>query len=68
MLRHRFAHSGDFVVDPLPTSGLSRRTFLKAGVAATGGLLLSIGLSRLIGDAEAADADSFAPSAFMPPR
>ena len=65
MLRHRFAHSGDFVVDPLPQSGLSRRTFLKAGVAATGGLLLSIGLSRLIGDAEAADADSFAPSAFI---
>jgi isoquinoline 1-oxidoreductase subunit beta len=65
MLRHRFAHSGDFVVDPLPESGLSRRTFLKAGVAATGGLLLSIGLSKLIGDAEAADADSFAPSAFI---
>jgi isoquinoline 1-oxidoreductase beta subunit len=44
---------------------LSRRTFLKAGVAATGGLLLSIGLPRLSDGAEATGTDSFAPSAFI---
>jgi isoquinoline 1-oxidoreductase subunit beta len=65
MFLHPFACTRDTLVDPLPESGLSRRTFLKAGVAATGGLLLSISLPRLIGDAEAADADSFAPSAFI---
>jgi isoquinoline 1-oxidoreductase subunit beta len=65
MFLHPFARLRDTLVDPLPESGLSRRTFLKAGVAATGGLLLSISLPRLIGDAEAADADSFAPSAFI---
>jgi len=65
MFLHPFTCLRDTLVDPLPESGLSRRTFLKAGVAATGGLLLSISLPRLIGDAEAADADSFAPSAFI---
>ena len=65
MFLHPFACLRDTLVDLLPESGLSRRTFLKAGVAATGGLLLSISLPRLIGDAEAADADSFAPSAFI---
>jgi isoquinoline 1-oxidoreductase subunit beta len=65
MLLHRFARTGDTVVDRMPESGLSRRTFLRAGVAATGGLLLSISLPRLIGDAEAAGADSFAPGAFI---
>ena len=65
MLVDRFAGTGDTVVDRMPESGLPRRTFLRAGVAATGGLLLSISLPRLIGDAEAAGADSFAPGAFI---
>ncbi len=65
MLLHPFARTGDTLVDPLPESGLSRRAFLRTGAAAGGGLLLSIGLPRLIGDAEAAGADGFAPGAFI---
>jgi len=44
----------------LPAGGLSRRAFIKAGAAAGGGLLLSIGLR-----AAAADTNSFAPNAFV---
>ncbi len=65
MRLHRFARTSDTVVDPLPESGLSRRTFLGAGIAAGGGLLLSISLPRLIGEAEAAGAAGFAPNAFI---
>ncbi len=65
MLLHPFAGIGDPLVDPLPEGGLSRRTFLRAGAAAGGGLLLSIGLPGLIGEIEAAGTESFAPSAFI---
>ena len=65
MLLHPSAPTGDSRGDSLRESGLSRRTFLRAGVAATGGLLLSISLPRLLADAGAADTDSFAPSAFI---
>jgi isoquinoline 1-oxidoreductase beta subunit len=44
---------------------VSRRTFLRAGAAAGGGLLLSVGLPALIGGAEAAGTDGFAPGAFI---
>jgi isoquinoline 1-oxidoreductase beta subunit len=44
---------------------LSRRRFLEAGVAAGGGLMLSLLLPLANGDAEAADADGFAPNAFI---
>ncbi|HTJ02686.1 MAG TPA: xanthine dehydrogenase family protein molybdopterin-binding subunit [Methylovirgula sp.] len=44
-------------------SGLSRRMFLRAGVAAGGGLLLGIGLPRP--DAQAAPDGDFAPDAFI---
>jgi isoquinoline 1-oxidoreductase subunit beta len=47
----------------LPAGGLSRRAFIKAGAAAGGGLLLSIGLRTP--DTAAADADGFAPNAFV---
>ena len=46
-------------------SGFSRRTLLRAGVAAGGGLLLGLRLPVASGEAEAADADTFAPNAFI---
>jgi isoquinoline 1-oxidoreductase subunit beta len=46
-------------------SGFTRRTFLRAGVAAGGGLLLSVRVPALIGDAKAGDANGFAPNAFV---
>src|SRR5437763_15988760 len=46
-------------------SGFSRRSFLQAGVAASGGLMLSLSLPFARGDAEAADAHGFAPNAFI---
>jgi isoquinoline 1-oxidoreductase subunit beta len=45
--------------------GLSRRVFLQAGVAAGGGLMLSLSLPFVNGDAEAADVDGFEPNAFI---
>jgi isoquinoline 1-oxidoreductase beta subunit len=48
-----------------PGNGLSRRRLLQAGVAAGGGLLLSLNLPFANGDAEAADADGFSPNAFI---
>ena len=48
-----------------PADGLSRRKFLQAGAAVGGGLLLSLTLPFPNGDAQAGDADSFAPNAFV---
>jgi isoquinoline 1-oxidoreductase beta subunit len=44
---------------------LSRRGFLQIGAAAGGGLMLGVSLPFASGAAEAADADSFAPDAFI---
>jgi len=44
---------------------LSRRTFLQAGAAAGGGLMLSLSLPFANSDAQAADADGFTPNAFI---
>src|SRR5262249_20024977 len=46
-------------------SGVSRRTFLQAGAAAGGGLLLSLRLPFANGEAEAASAAGFTPNAFI---
>src|SRR5262245_50843073 len=51
--------------DPAPANGLSRRAFLKAGVASGGGLLLGFGLPAFLSDARAAGSSSFAPNAFI---
>ena len=48
-----------------PANGLSRRSFLQAGAAAGGGLMLSLRLPFANGDAQAADADLFTPNAFI---
>jgi isoquinoline 1-oxidoreductase beta subunit len=51
---------------PAPSaSGLSRRTFLQAGAAVGGGLLLSLSLPLANGYAEAGDAGGFAPNAYI---
>ncbi len=44
---------------------LTRRRLLQVGVAAGGGLMLSLSLPLVNGDAEAAAADGFAPNAFI---
>ncbi|MGA2793543.1 MAG: xanthine dehydrogenase family protein molybdopterin-binding subunit [Roseiarcus sp.] len=46
-------------------NALSRRSFLRAGAAAGGGLMLSLSLPFANGKAEAAGADGFAPDAFI---
>src|SRR5258708_16039104 len=45
--------------------GISRRVFLKAGVASGGGLLLSLALPAFRGDPAAAASSDFAPNAFI---
>src|SRR2546422_8644578 len=51
--------------DSAPANDLSRRTFLKAGVAAGGGFVLGFGLPAWLGDATAAGSSTFAPNAFI---
>ncbi|CAH2403522.1 xanthine dehydrogenase family protein molybdopterin-binding subunit [Mesorhizobium escarrei] len=46
-------------------NGFSRRSFLQAGAAAGGGLVLSLSLPFANGEAQAADADGFTPNAFI---
>ena len=48
-----------------PSAGLSRRKLLQVAAATGGGLLLSLRLPSASGQAEAADAGTFTPSAFI---
>ena len=61
----RFSSIANSVAGSLPEGGLSRRTFLSAGAAAGGGLLLSFSVPEFMSNAEAADAKGFAPNAFI---
>jgi isoquinoline 1-oxidoreductase beta subunit len=51
--------------DSAPVNGSSRRVFLKAGVAAGGGLVLGFGLPAFLAEATAEAPSSFAPDAFI---
>src|SRR5467141_3029165 len=61
----RLFDTADATPDPMRGLGPSRRAFLQAGIAASGGLLLSVRLPALIGEAEAENANSFTPNAFI---
>jgi isoquinoline 1-oxidoreductase beta subunit len=65
MLFDRLNGTGTDCPGSAPANGISRRIFLKAGVASGGGLLLGFGLPVLLGDALAAQSSSFAPNAFI---
>src|SRR6185436_4227010 len=51
--------------DSTPGNGVSRRIFLKGGVAAGGGLMLGFGLPTFLGEVMAEGSRSFAPNAFI---
>ena len=51
--------------DSAPENHVSRRIFLKGGVAAGGGLMLGFGLPAFLGDVMAEGSSSFAPNAFI---
>src|SRR4029077_206573 len=62
-LKHHTSFAAPFGEHPSSADDFSRRGFLKAGVAAGGGLLLSLNLPFGSGEAKAADA--FVPNAFI---
>jgi isoquinoline 1-oxidoreductase beta subunit len=65
MIFERLTDTTAAVSDPLRDFSPSRRMFLRAGVAAGGGLLLSLSLPFANGDAQVIDGDDFAPNAFI---
>jgi len=65
MILDRIASTATESPPSASTHNISRRGFLHAGAAAGGGLMLSLRLPFARGEADAADADSFAPNAFV---
>jgi len=65
MKRDSFASADEGSISSARDAGLSRRSFLSAGAAAGGGLLLSVAMPRGLPDAQAAASSAFAPSAFI---
>jgi isoquinoline 1-oxidoreductase subunit beta len=65
MILDRIASPATSSEPPASAHDMSRRSFLQAGAAAGGGLMLSLRLPFARGEAAAADADSFAPNAFV---
>jgi len=63
-----FDRLGSIAADPrdsAPANGLSRRIFLKVGVASAGALSLGFGLPGFLVDAMAAGSSTFVPNAFI---
>jgi isoquinoline 1-oxidoreductase subunit beta len=65
MILDRIAFPGDDSDRSATANDLSRRGFLRAGAATGGGLLLSLSLPFAKGEADAANAESFVPNAFI---
>ena len=65
MILERLTYGGAQTPDRKHSPALSRRTFIQAGAAAGGGLMLSLSVPFADGDAHAAGAETFAPNAFV---
>jgi isoquinoline 1-oxidoreductase beta subunit len=65
MIRDHVTFKGASSDRSATANGLSRRTVLRAGAAAGGGLLLSLSLPFVSGGAKAANSESFVPNAFI---
>jgi isoquinoline 1-oxidoreductase subunit beta len=65
MTLNRLTCNGADRDDSTSANGLSRRIFLKAGIASGGGLILGFGLPAFLGGAIAAAPRDFAPNAFI---
>jgi isoquinoline 1-oxidoreductase beta subunit len=65
MIREHIMSQADDARRSAAANGFSRRGFLQAGAAAGGGLMLSLRLPPAPGEADAAEANGFAPNAFV---